>query len=154
MDNLSRLAAKPGVQSTLILSNADGSIIRSSGLLTRSLPPAVANTAVGSDSETPDLSEGPKIGTHYEVETNEKTNEKYAEDVAKMVFSFVSGVGGLVQGMDDEDEVKLLRIRTRKSEIVIVPGQSLYLTSTSILRAWDTRERYHRSLLLVIASVC
>lgn len=109
---------------------------------------------MGSGSETPDISEGPKIGAYYEVESDENNNKKYAEDVAKMVFSFVSGAGGLVQGMDDEDEVKLLRIRTRKSEIVIVPGQSLYLTSTSILRAWDTLERYYKLLLLVIASVC
>ncbi|MCJ1428859.1 hypothetical protein MMC29_006770 [Sticta canariensis] len=127
LDNLSRLAAKPCVQSTLILSNVDGSIIRSSGLLARSLPPAVSNTAVGNGSETPDISEGPKIGTYYEVESNENNNEKYAEDVAKMVFSFVSGAGGLVQGMDDEDQVKLLRIRTRKSEIVIVPDSKFLL---------------------------
>ena len=42
-----------------------------------------------------------------------------------MVFSFVSGAGGFVQGMDKGDELKLLRIRTRKSEIVIVPGRSV-----------------------------
>lgn len=40
-----------------------------------------------------------------------------------MVFSFVSNAGGFVQGMDEGDELKLLRIRTRKSEIVIVPGK-------------------------------
>lgn len=42
-----------------------------------------------------------------------------------MVFSFVSNAGGFVQGMDEGDELKLLRIRTRKSEIVIVPGKVL-----------------------------
>lgn len=109
---------------------------------------------MGSGSETPDISEAGKIGAYYEVESNENNNEKCAEDVAKMVFSFVSGAGGLVQGMDDEDEVKLLRIRTRKSEIVIVPGQSLNLTLTSILRGWDTLQRYHQLLLLAIAGVC
>lgn len=70
------------------------------------------------------------MGAYYEVESNENTNEKRAEDVAKMVFSFVSGAGGLVQGIDEEDELKLLRIRTHKSEIVIVPGQCLQMIST------------------------
>lgn len=135
LDSLSRLAAKPGVQSTLILSKADGSIIRSSGLLASSLPPAssasaVSSAAAGGSPGNTDISEGGKIGTYYEVESNDNTNGKRAEDVAKMVFSFVSGAGGLVQGMDEEDELKLLRIRTRKSEIVIVPGQSLPLIWT------------------------
>lgn len=40
-----------------------------------------------------------------------------------MVFSFISNAGGFVEGMDEGDELKLLRIRTRKSEIVIVPGK-------------------------------
>ena len=40
-----------------------------------------------------------------------------------MVFSFVSAAGGLVDGLDDGDDIKLLRLRTRKSEMVIVPGQ-------------------------------
>ncbi|MCJ1467220.1 hypothetical protein MMC07_005843 [Pseudocyphellaria aurata] len=132
LDSLARLAAKPGVRSTLILSKLDGSIIRSSGLLASSPPPASSalagsSPAAGGGSRNADTSEGGKIGAYYEVESNENSNEKRAEDVAKMVFSFVSGAGGLVQEMDQEDELKLLRIRTRKSEIVIVPGQSLHL---------------------------
>lgn len=135
LDNLSRLAAKPGVRSTLILSKADGSIIRSSGLLASSPPSASSRSAVSSavtigGSPNPEISERGKIGAYYEVESNENTNEKRAEDVAKMVFAFVSGAGGLVQGIDEEDELKLLRIRTHKSEIVIVPGQCLQMIST------------------------
>lgn len=128
LDSLSRLAAKPGVRSTLILSKVDGSIIRSSGLLASSLPASsasdVSSTAAAGGSRNADTFEGGKMGgAYYEVESNENPNEKRAEDVAKMVFSFVSGAGGLVQDIDEEDELKLLRIRTRKSEIVIVPGQ-------------------------------
>lgn len=70
------------------------------------------------------------MGAYYEVDSNGNTNEKRAEDIAKMVFSFVSGAGGLVQGIDEEDELKLLRIRTRKSEIVIVPGEYIHIIST------------------------
>ena len=48
-----------------------------------------------------------------------------------MVFTFVAGAREFTEGMDDADEVKLLRLRTRKNEIVIVPGQSW---STLVLR--------------------
>lgn len=135
MDNLSRLAAKPGVQSTLILSKADGSIIRTSGLLAGpSSPPGPsssrpASSSSGGGAAATDTASGHADGTHaegyYEVidANDENSNEKRAEDVAKMVFSFVSNAGGFVQGMDEGDELKLLRIRTRKSEVVILPGK-------------------------------
>lgn len=45
-----------------------------------------------------------------------------AEDVASMVWSFLSAAGTLVDGLDKEDEVKLLRLRTKKNELVIIPG--------------------------------
>lgn len=47
---------------------------------------------------------------------------KSAENVARMVFSFVSSAKAFTEGMDESDEVKLLRLRTRRNEIVIVPG--------------------------------
>ena len=49
--------------------------------------------------------------------------ERKADEVAKLVFSFVMGATGLTEGMNDGDEVKLLRLRTRKNDIVIVPGK-------------------------------
>jgi hypothetical protein len=45
-----------------------------------------------------------------------------AEDVASVVWSFLSAAGTLVDRLDKEDEVKLLRLRTKKNELVIVPG--------------------------------
>ena len=63
--------------------------------------------------------------TNYDTDTKEKPSEKSIEDIAKMVFSFVSAAGALVEDMDSEDDLKLLRLRTRKNEIVIVPGQSV-----------------------------
>lgn len=41
-----------------------------------------------------------------------------------MVFTFVAGAKAFTEGMDKSDEVRLLRLRTRKNEIVIVPGMS------------------------------
>lgn len=52
-----------------------------------------------------------------------------AEDIASMVWSFITAAGSLVEGLDKEDEVKLLRLRTKKNELVIVPGKSSTLES-------------------------
>ena len=41
-----------------------------------------------------------------------------------MVFGFVAGAKAFTEGMDKSDEVRLLRLRTRKNEIVIVPGKA------------------------------
>lgn len=49
-----------------------------------------------------------------------------AQDVARMVFAFVDGAKTFAEGMDSSDEVRLLRLRTRKNEIVIVPGSSTF----------------------------
>jgi dynein light chain roadblock-type len=48
-----------------------------------------------------------------------------AEDVASLVWSFLKAAGSLVDEQDSEDEVRLLRLRTKKNELVIVPGMSL-----------------------------
>ena len=48
---------------------------------------------------------------------------KSAEEMARMVWAFVAAAGGLVVGLDPEDEMKLLRLRTKKQEFVIVPGE-------------------------------
>ena len=50
-------------------------------------------------------------------------NSKTAEEVAKMVFQFVSTTTGLVNELEKGDDVQLVRLRTRKSEIVVVPGK-------------------------------
>lgn len=135
MDSILRLDAQRGVQSTLILSAADGSIIRTSGLLAKTDPAASSTSGLDSIEVSNDLEnsvvseggnvakEGAKTGDYFDTNSNEVTKEKSAEEVAKMVFAFVSAAGVLVETMDKEDEPKLLRLRTRKSEIVIVLGQ-------------------------------
>lgn len=125
LENLSRLASKPGVQSTLILSKSDGSIIRSTGLLasssSSSQDPTVNNgVSQNSPGEAADAIRGEsEYPGNGEVEAKGNT----AEEVARMVFAFVAGAKAFTEGMDKSDEVKLLRLRTRKNEIVIVPGK-------------------------------
>ena len=57
------------------------------------------------------------------VEGDEKGSS--AEAIARMVFAFVAAANGFTEGIDRSDEVKLLRLRTRKNEIVILPGMSV-----------------------------
>jgi len=55
--------------------------------------------------------------------SNDNTKGNTAEEVARKVFAFLAASKAFTEGMDKSDEVKLLRLRTRKNEIVIVPGQ-------------------------------
>ena len=122
MENLSRLASKPGVQSTLVLSKIDGSIIRSSGLLANISSSTISASGLDDSSVNIATTQSRSIGDPYDRNKNENTKAKSAEDVARIVFSFVSAAGDFVDGVDGGDDLKLLRVRTRKNEIVIVPG--------------------------------
>ena len=127
MESLARLASKPGVQSTLILSRLDGAIIRSTGLLAGNS----ANESSTTETKRLTTSNGPSETKRNDLENTHGDGEygrgslgtpRTVEDVAKMVFTFVSATGALIEGLNDGDEVKLLRLRTEKNEIVIVPG--------------------------------
>ena len=103
---LARLAQRPGVRSTLILARDSGAIVRSSGLIT---PEDIAEDGDAHTNGT--QSEGKKRGT------------RNAEDVARLVYAFVKSAGSMIEELNGEnDEAKLLRIRTKKNELVVVPG--------------------------------
>ena len=102
------------MQSTLVLSRSDGSIIQKLGLLAETFgqTESPSNTSIADgdpDNRTKDASAG--------------VDEKTAESIAHRVFSFMTQAQEFAEGMDATDEVRLLRLRTRKNEIVIVPGQ-------------------------------
>ncbi|KAL8784120.1 MAG: hypothetical protein Q9213_004179 [Squamulea squamosa] len=129
LENLARLAAKPGVQSTLVLSKSDGSIIKSTGLL--------ADSAVPSSSDSSAVGNGPHEDIKSfstSIPSNSNSREGYegdggltknAQHVAKMVFEYVAAAKEFAEGMEKGDDARLLRMRTRKREIVIVPGRLL-----------------------------
>jgi dynein light chain roadblock-type len=48
-----------------------------------------------------------------------------AEVVARLVFKFVEAAGSFVDGLDKDEEVRLLRVRTKKNELVIVPSMPI-----------------------------
>ncbi|KAK7513705.1 uncharacterized protein IWZ02DRAFT_486561 [Phyllosticta citriasiana] len=114
---LTRLSQKPGVQSTLVLERETGAIVHTSGFASSNaaanpnatLPPATTdNTAVAG-------------GIANTSGGRKESGIKSAEDVARMVYGFIQSAGTLVRELEEEDEVKLLRLRTRKNELVIVP---------------------------------
>lgn len=111
---LARLAARPGVQSTLIISRESGAIVRSTGLLT-------------ADEETEQASTVPQTNG-VDGETPQKRGTRNAEEVAKLVWKYIQACSELVENMNGQgDEVKLTRLRTKKNELVIVPDSKFLL---------------------------
>ncbi|KAL1992859.1 hypothetical protein VTN49DRAFT_3615 [Thermomyces lanuginosus] len=179
---LSHLISRPGVQSTLILSRKDGSIIQVTGKLASSSPQSRTNniasssrresvpsqsdttSAVASSSSQDGNTTPAAAGAATPASTPYKPT--YAEVLAAQIHAFVSNAATLsstlahpsggedgynghpANGLDedkadvnggtddadgegrekeDDDEVKLLRLRTKKNEIVIVPSRKYLL---------------------------
>ncbi|GAB7342243.1 hypothetical protein MBLNU457_g0487t1 [Dothideomycetes sp. NU457] len=106
-DNLNRLSQKPGVQSTLILSRDTGAIVQSSGLES-SEDTANPASALPPSNNTPNGHTG---------------GLRTAEDIARLVYNYVKTSEDMAREMNGtpDDQLKLLRLRTKKNEIVIVP---------------------------------
>ncbi|EAS30406.3 uncharacterized protein CIMG_05885 [Coccidioides immitis RS] len=176
---LAHLTSRPSVQSTLILSRKDGSIIQVTGKLApqsspiTSLNPTPGPEVLSSTEETPTA---PSIdGEATAVSSTSIPNAPYkpseAETLASHIYAFVSSASALSavlsgpsakannnepdygaqglqgNGMDmetdtgrrenqdkeagndreDEDEVKLLRLRTKIHEVIIIPDRRYLL---------------------------
>lgn len=109
--HLTRLSQKPGVRGTLIISRQTGAIVRASGLISR-------DDSANPDAALPGSSDGV-----------DKENEgaQSAEDVARIVWNFAKVAGDMLEELNGpaDDDMKLLRIRSKKRELVIVPGKEL-----------------------------
>lgn len=107
--HLSRLAQKTGVQATLILSRETGAIVRSSGLVSRDESANAESTPPASNGLNADRTDGPMPS---------------AEHVAEIVWKFAKAAGDMLQELSNlpDDDVKLLRLRSKNKEYVIFPG--------------------------------
>ncbi|KAF2669010.1 hypothetical protein BT63DRAFT_454986 [Microthyrium microscopicum] len=138
---LARMSAKPGVQSTLVLSRTDGAILRADGLLalrrkrasstaadaaTISTSPVRTFTSPAKSTAT-NGSDSLRNSGAFATEDGEAEGQQTGEDVAKAVWKYVKATEGLVEDLDVEDEVRLLRVRTKKSELVVVPHSKFLL---------------------------
>jgi len=112
--HLTRLSQKPGVQSTIILSRETGAIVRTSGLISKSdsVNPNSTLPASAADETLDNYTNGTRSG-----------GLQSAEDVARLVLKFVEAASTMVDSLDHEDELRLLRLRTKKNELVIVPSE-------------------------------
>lgn len=121
---MTRLSQKPGVQSTLILSRETGAIVRTSGLISKSdsANPNSTLPASAADETFDNYTNGTRSG-----------GLQSAEDVARLVLKFMAAASTMVDGLDHEDELRFLRLRTKKSELFIVPRE--YFSITSIMFA-------------------
>ncbi|KAG6027791.1 hypothetical protein E4U41_000836 [Claviceps citrina] len=114
-EKLGRLATKPGVRASIILDRASGAILKTSGEL------SALRTAKARDAATvaPFSNEAPAA---------EASESQGVEDFAAMIWNYVNTSSLLVQEVDKEDALRLLRLRTKKQEIVIVPDAKYVLT--------------------------
>jgi len=128
-EHLTHLASNPSVRATLVLARATGSIIHSSGFPSES----------SSFDDAPSSSLPVRSGVNLDAETHGRAARsgdlKSAREVATAVWTFFERAGTMVEemmvteskgidtGKDEEDEIKLLRLRLRRMEIVIVPGR-------------------------------
>ncbi|KAJ0123360.1 hypothetical protein J7T55_011825 [Diaporthe amygdali] len=132
-ETLSRLSKKPGVKATIALDRASGAILKTAGQIS-SLRTSKSqqqqqdsqSTAAAASSLSASTSDVPaSSGSAVAAGTSSETQG--AEELASMVWAFVNSAGGLVHGLDTEDELKLLRVRTKKQELVIVPDAKYLL---------------------------
>ncbi|KOS19832.1 Dynein light chain roadblock-type 2 [Escovopsis weberi] len=130
-EKLDRLSRKPGVKASIIIDRETGSILRTSGQLSV-LSTAKSRTASSSSTATfPTETPAPAAAAasaSAATSTEEDSGSQSVEDFAQMIWNFVNDSGQFVQDLDTEDELRLLRLRTKKHEIVIVPDQKYLLT--------------------------
>ncbi|KXG54416.1 Dynein light chain-related protein [Penicillium griseofulvum] len=160
---LSHLTSRPGVQSTLILSRKDGSIIQSTGQLAQTEENAsrtAHNTPSTTDQNSLAQSTDP---SPTQPAVSQPYQPSQAETLAAHIFAYVSSAEALGVSLsrptltvqrpsdahwdvnydygnegreedrddgedrDEDGEVKLLRMRTKKHEIVVVPDRKYLL---------------------------
>ncbi|KAJ0165888.1 hypothetical protein CTA2_9591 [Colletotrichum tanaceti] len=118
-ETLTRLSKKPGVKATVILDRVTGAILRTSGQLS-SFNAATLATGQGSFS-------GEGAAGQQQQQHNGEEQPHGLEEFAAKVWNWVNVSGTLVLDLDTEDELKLLRLRTKKQELVIVPDPKYLL---------------------------
>ncbi|KAI9733218.1 MAG: hypothetical protein M1818_007336 [Claussenomyces sp. TS43310] len=113
-DQLDSLSKKAGVLATIVLDRSSGAIVTTTGSLASSAglnsSSVLSASAISSEDSGQNFKE--PQGT---------------QEMASMVWNFVSAAGDMIQGLDTEDEMRLLRLRTKKFELVIVPDPKYLL---------------------------
>lgn len=84
-------------------------------------------TAEELDEEGAAPTNGAYVNGVAEGEVKKKGTRK-AEEVAALVYAFVKSAGCMIEDLNGEnDEAKLLRVRTKRNEVVVVPGMFMLI---------------------------
>ncbi|ELR10552.1 hypothetical protein VC83_00201 [Pseudogymnoascus destructans] len=113
IESLDRLSKKTGVLATIVLDRTSGAILNTSGTLS-----SIRSTSGSSQSVPAAVPDDASSGLK---------DQNGVEELARMVWNYMNATKDLVQGLDEQDEVKLLRLRTKKYELVIVPDSKYLL---------------------------
>ncbi|GEM10011.1 dynein light chain-related protein [Rhodotorula toruloides] len=121
---LARLTSYKDVQGVLILARPNGIILRSSGSLFALPPPATAS------SPAPRATEG-EVGDEEEKEPSGPKTSGLARRYARAATRMVEAVGSEVRDCDEDkaDDLRFLRIRTKRHELIITPDEQYILAS-------------------------
>ncbi|KAI1329948.1 hypothetical protein F5Y16DRAFT_60938 [Xylariaceae sp. FL0255] len=113
---LHRLSKKPGVKAWLMLDRSNGAVLKTNGQIAAVRP---AKSTPNNSSNNTTTSTGGSFSNDANTSADNETQA--AQELASMVWGFLSTAGSLVDEIDPEDELRLLRLRTKKQEFVIVP---------------------------------
>ncbi|KAI1635989.1 hypothetical protein F4809DRAFT_611561 [Biscogniauxia mediterranea] len=91
---LHRLSKKPGVKAWLMLDRSNGAVLKTNGQVSNVRP---ARSSSNASLPTPT---GGSFSTDVNANTNNETQA--AQELASMVWSFLSSAGSLVEEMDSE----------------------------------------------------
>ncbi|TGJ84895.1 hypothetical protein E0Z10_g3874 [Xylaria hypoxylon] len=117
---LHRLSKKPGVKAWLMLDRSNGAVLKTNGQIA-AVRPAKSSSSANNTGVSPALPTPAGGSFSTDIHTNTNNESLASQELASMVWSFLSSAGSLVDDIDSEDELKLLRLRTKKQEFVIVP---------------------------------
>ncbi|KAI1088920.1 hypothetical protein F5B19DRAFT_401678 [Rostrohypoxylon terebratum] len=122
-ESLHRLSKKPGVKAWLMIDRTNGAVLKTNGQISAIRPARSSGTSESNNNPRASLQlPNPPSGS-FSTDVNANTNNETqaAQELASMVWTFLTTAGSLIDEIDSEDELKLLRLRTKKQELVIVP---------------------------------
>ncbi|KAL5606354.1 hypothetical protein BROUX41_002771 [Berkeleyomyces rouxiae] len=126
---LVRLSKKPGVKATIILDRTSGAVLKTSGNIASLRPVSLRNqppTDSATTSPTTPTIESEANGA-FPIPSAHEVEMRGAQRYAALVWAFVNTTDALVDDLEAEDELKLLRLRTKRQELVIVPDSKYLL---------------------------
>ncbi|KAG9248640.1 hypothetical protein BJ878DRAFT_487164 [Calycina marina] len=117
MATLNRLSSKAGVQGVILLSTPTGTVIQSRGTFT-----AFDSASKNAEAQTVPSMQAPSMSRQNSSDGKEgQADTGGVQTIARLAYQFMKGVETLVEGVAAQDEAKLLRLRTKRYELVIVP---------------------------------